>query len=86
MVMIYKADTKLILLQVPELNSYALILAVIEGSFRPAIHPGENKYVIPCFESSSTEVKRPSVKTFAENAHPPPKDFFLIIDDMDGKA
>lgn len=50
-------ETQLILLQVPEINSYVLIIPLIEGSFRSAIHPGVNAEVILCVESGSTKVK-----------------------------
>ncbi|KAK9289200.1 hypothetical protein L1049_017674 [Liquidambar formosana] len=50
-------ETQLILVEVPELNSYALILPLIEGSFRSAIHPGTDGDVILCVESGSTKVK-----------------------------
>lgn len=50
-------ETQLILLQVPELSSYVLIIPLIEGSFRSAIHPGVNGEVVLCVESGSTKVK-----------------------------
>lgn len=50
-------ETQLILLQVPQLNSYVLILPLIEGSFRSAIHPGADGDVVLCVESGSTKVK-----------------------------
>ncbi|KAJ0034991.1 hypothetical protein Pint_24327 [Pistacia integerrima] len=59
-------ETQLILLQVPELNSYVLIIPLIEGNFRSAIHPGANGDVILCVESGSTKVKG---KTFSCSAY-----------------
>lgn len=50
-------ETQLVMLQVPEINSYALILPLIEENFRSAIHPGSNDEVILCVESGSTKVK-----------------------------
>ncbi|GMY27934.1 stachyose synthase-like [Fagus crenata] len=51
-------ETQLVMLQVPEINSYALILPLIEENFRSAIHPGSNDdvHVILCVESGSTKV------------------------------
>ncbi|KAK6160982.1 hypothetical protein DH2020_004363 [Rehmannia glutinosa] len=53
-------ETQLILLQVPELNSYVLILPLIEKSFRSAIHPGRDGEIILCIASGSTKVKASS--------------------------
>ncbi|KAG8383919.1 hypothetical protein BUALT_Bualt04G0064100 [Buddleja alternifolia] len=53
-------ETQLIILQLPELNSYVLILPLIEGKFRSAIHPGSNGEVVLCVESGSTKVMEKS--------------------------
>ena len=58
-------ETQVILLQVPEFNSYALILPLIEGSFRSAIHPGPAGEVVLCVESGSTKVKGSSFSSCA---------------------
>ncbi|XP_038723804.1 stachyose synthase-like isoform X2 [Tripterygium wilfordii] len=51
-------ETQLILLRVPELDSYVLVLPLIEGSFRSAIHPGKHEgEVVLCVESGSEKVK-----------------------------
>ncbi|GMY27936.1 stachyose synthase-like [Fagus crenata] len=50
-------ETQLVMLQVPEINSYALILPLIEENFRSAIHPDSNDDVILCVESGSTKMK-----------------------------
>ncbi|XP_031486903.1 stachyose synthase [Nymphaea colorata] len=50
-------ETQWLLLDVPELGSYALILPLVEGSFRSALHPGTDGHVILCAESGSTKVK-----------------------------
>ncbi|KAL2459341.1 putative galactinol--sucrose galactosyltransferase 4 [Forsythia ovata] len=60
-----QAETQLILLQVPELNSYVLIIPLIEGNFRSAIHPGVNGEVVLCVESGSTKVKGKSFSSCA---------------------
>ncbi|KAK0608181.1 hypothetical protein LWI29_026847 [Acer saccharum] len=59
-------ETQLILLQVPEINSYVAIIPLIEGDFRSAIHPGSDGQVILCVESGSTKVKS---KTFSSCAY-----------------
>ncbi|XP_051127690.1 stachyose synthase-like [Andrographis paniculata] len=53
-------ETQLLLLQLPELDSYVLILPLIEGNFRSAIHPGSDNQVVLCVESGSTKVKAAS--------------------------
>ncbi|KAL2470263.1 putative galactinol--sucrose galactosyltransferase 4 [Abeliophyllum distichum] len=60
-----QAETQLILLHVPELNSYVLIIPLIEGNFRSAIHPGVNGEVVLCVESGSTKVKGKSFSSCA---------------------
>ncbi|KAL8481339.1 hypothetical protein ACS0TY_027741 [Phlomoides rotata] len=50
-------ETQMILLHVPEITSYVLILPIIEGSFRSAIHPGPEGEIVLCVESGSTKVK-----------------------------
>ncbi|OVA16756.1 Glycosyl hydrolases 36 [Macleaya cordata] len=58
-------ETQLILLEVPESNSYVLIVPLIEGCFRSAIHPGLDGDVILCVESGSTKVKANSFSSCA---------------------
>ncbi|KAF3783135.1 Stachyose synthase [Nymphaea thermarum] len=58
-------ETQWLLLDVPELGSYALILPLVEGSFRSALHPGTDGHVIFCAESGSTKVKTSSFTTCA---------------------
>ncbi|KAJ4968736.1 hypothetical protein NE237_015437 [Protea cynaroides] len=50
-------ETQWVLLDVPELKSYVLILPLIEGKFRSALHPGEDGHLMLCAESGSTQVK-----------------------------
>ncbi|KAK4425966.1 Stachyose synthase [Sesamum alatum] len=58
-------ETQLVVLQVPELNSYVLILPLIEGNFRSAIHPGTDGEVLLSVESGSTQVKGSSFTSCA---------------------
>jgi len=58
-------ETQWVLLDVPELGSYALILPLIEGGFRSALHPGDNGHVMICAESGSTQVQSSSFKAIA---------------------
>ncbi|VVA21168.1 PREDICTED: galactinol--sucrose [Prunus dulcis] len=50
-------ETQWVLLDVPEIKSYVIILPIIEGSFRSALHPGTDDHVMICAESGSTQVK-----------------------------
>ncbi|KAK1293721.1 Stachyose synthase [Acorus calamus] len=50
-------ETQWVLLEVPELASYALILPLIEGKFRSALHPGRDGHVMVCAESGSTKAR-----------------------------
>lgn len=58
-------ETQWVLLDVPELSSYVLILPLIEGKFRSALHPGEDGHVLLCAESGSTQVKASSFNSIA---------------------
>ncbi|KAL5852220.1 hypothetical protein ACOSQ3_007338 [Xanthoceras sorbifolium] len=66
-------ETQLVLVQVPELNSYVVIIPLIEGDFRSAIHPGSGDgddhnnvgEVILCVESGSIKVKAKSFSSCA---------------------
>lgn len=58
-------ETQWILLDVPEIGSYALILPLIEGSFRSALHPGTNGHITICAESGSTRVTTSSFNAIA---------------------
>ncbi|GFQ07440.1 stachyose synthase [Phtheirospermum japonicum] len=49
-------ETQIILFQVQELNSYVVILPLIEKNFRSAIHPGPKGEITLCVESGSTKV------------------------------
>ncbi|KAK6160967.1 hypothetical protein DH2020_004348 [Rehmannia glutinosa] len=77
-------ETQLILLQVPELNSYVLILPLIEKSFRSAIHPGRDGEIILCIASGSTKVKASSFTScvylhIGENPYDLMRDAFAAI-------
>ncbi|KAG6575756.1 Stachyose synthase, partial [Cucurbita argyrosperma subsp. sororia] len=50
-------ETQWVTLNVPEINSYVVIIPIIEGSFRSALHPGIDGQVLICAESGSTHVK-----------------------------
>ncbi|XP_043723648.1 stachyose synthase-like [Telopea speciosissima] len=53
-------ETQWVLLDVPELRSYVLILPLIEGKFRSALHPGVDGHVMLCAESGSSQAKTSS--------------------------
>ncbi|KAL6223391.1 hypothetical protein ACLB2K_006778 [Fragaria x ananassa] len=50
-------ETQWVLLDVPEIKSYVIIIPLIEGSFRSALHPGSDDHVMICAESGSSAVK-----------------------------
>ncbi|GMY07992.1 stachyose synthase-like [Fagus crenata] len=50
-------ETQWVLLNVPEIKSYVIIIPIIEGSFRSALHPGTDGHIMICAESGSTQVK-----------------------------
>ncbi|KAF8392716.1 hypothetical protein HHK36_023065 [Tetracentron sinense] len=58
-------ETQWVLLDVPELRSYVLILPLIEGKFRSALHPGVDGHVKLCAESGSIHVKTSSLNAIA---------------------
>ncbi|OVA16759.1 Glycosyl hydrolases 36 [Macleaya cordata] len=58
-------ESQWILLDVPELRSYVLIMPLIEGKFRSALHPGIDGHVMICAESGSTRVQASSFNNIA---------------------
>ncbi|KAK4483318.1 hypothetical protein RD792_010504 [Penstemon davidsonii] len=77
-------ETQFVILQVPEINSYVLILPLIEKSFRSAIHPGANGEVVLCVESGSTKVKEKSFSScmyfhVSENPYDLMRDAFAAV-------
>ncbi|XP_022953244.1 stachyose synthase-like [Cucurbita moschata] len=50
-------ETQWVILNVPEIRSYVVIVPIIEGSFRSALHPGTDGHVMIWAESGSTQVK-----------------------------
>ncbi|GMH02296.1 hypothetical protein Nepgr_004135 [Nepenthes gracilis] len=58
-------ETQWVLLDVPEIGSYVLIVPIIDGSFRSALHPGNDGHMMICAESGSTQVKSSSFKAIA---------------------
>lgn len=49
-------ETQWVLLDVPEIKSYVIIIPLIDGAFRSALHRGENGEVMICAESGSARV------------------------------
>ncbi|KAK7284565.1 hypothetical protein RJT34_19312 [Clitoria ternatea] len=58
-------ETQWVLIHLPEINSYVIIIPVIESSFRSALHPGSDGHVMICAESGSTNVKASSFDAIA---------------------
>ncbi|CAN4106540.1 unnamed protein product [Withania somnifera] len=55
-------ETQWVLLDVPEIKSYVIIIPIIEGKFRSALHPGTDGHVLVCAESGSSQVKASSFR------------------------
>lgn len=58
-------ETQWVLLDVPEIKSFVIIIPIIEGSFRSALHPGSDGHVMICAESGSTQVKASNFNAIA---------------------
>ncbi|KAL5791968.1 hypothetical protein ACOSP7_000562 [Xanthoceras sorbifolium] len=58
-------ETQWVLLDVPETSCYIMIIPIIEGSFRSALHPGIDGQVMICAESGSARVKASSFDSVA---------------------
>ncbi|XP_065860294.1 stachyose synthase [Euphorbia lathyris] len=58
-------ETQWVLLNVPEINSYLIIIPIIETGFRSSLHPGKNGEIMISVESGSTKVKSSSFKAIA---------------------
>lgn len=58
-------ETQWVLIDVPEIKSYVIIIPIIEGNFRSALHPGSDGHVMIWAESGSTQVKASSFGAIA---------------------
>lgn len=58
-------ETQWVLFDVPEIRSYVIVIPIIEGKFRSALHPGPDGHVMICAESGSTQVKASSFDALA---------------------
>ncbi|XP_048235653.1 stachyose synthase isoform X2 [Ricinus communis] len=58
-------ETQWLLFDVPEISYYVLIIPIIEGSFRSALHPGIDGHIMICAESGSAEVRTSSFNAIA---------------------
>nr|CAD31704.1 putative stachyose synthase [Alonsoa meridionalis] len=50
-------ETQWIMLDVPEIKSYAVVVPIVEGKFRSALFPGKDGHILIGAESGSTKVK-----------------------------
>lgn len=55
-------ETQLILLHIEDISSYVLILPIIEGKFRAALHPGADDSIVVGVESGSDLIQGSSFK------------------------
>ncbi|KAK6120143.1 hypothetical protein DH2020_046049 [Rehmannia glutinosa] len=53
------------MLDVPEIKSYVVVIPIIEGKFRSALHPGTDGHVLICAESGSSHAKVSSFDAIA---------------------
>eukprot|EP00262_Sarcandra_glabra_P017167 TRINITY_DN579_c0_g1_i1.p1 TRINITY_DN579_c0_g1~~TRINITY_DN579_c0_g1_i1.p1 ORF type:complete len:847 (+),score=139.58 TRINITY_DN579_c0_g1_i1:541-3081(+) len=60
-----QVETQWVLIEVPEIQSYVLILPSIEGKFRSALHPGADGHVMLWAESGSTKERTSSFDQIA---------------------
>lgn len=58
-------ETQWVMLNVPEINSYAVVIPIVEGKFRSALFPGKDGHVLVSAESGSTSVKTTSFTSIA---------------------
>ncbi|XP_030549491.1 stachyose synthase-like [Rhodamnia argentea] len=58
-------ETQWVLLNVPEASSYVVIVPIVEGAFRSALHPGRGGHVTICAESGSTRATASSFEAIA---------------------
>lgn len=58
-------ETQWVLLDVPEIKSYVIIIPIIEGCFRSALHPGSDGHVMIGAESGSTNAKASNLDAIA---------------------
>ncbi|XP_073063284.1 stachyose synthase-like [Primulina eburnea] len=77
-------ETQWIMLDVPEIKSYAVVIPIIEGKFRSAFFPGTDGHVMICAESGSTTAKSLSFHAIAyihvsENPYNLMKEAYTVI-------
>ncbi|KAL1190854.1 putative galactinol--sucrose galactosyltransferase 4 [Cardamine amara subsp. amara] len=60
-----QTETQWVMLKIPEIDSYVVIIPIIERSFRASLNPGENGNVLITAESGSTKVKESSFNSIA---------------------
>nr|CAC86963.1 stachyose synthase [Stachys affinis] len=58
-------ETQWIMLNLPEIKSYAVVIPIVEGKFRSALFPGKDGHVLISAESGSTCVKTTSFTSIA---------------------
>ncbi|KAL2239069.1 stachyose synthase [Sesamum indicum] len=58
-------ETQWVMLDVPEIKSYVVVIPIVEGKFRSALHPGKDGHMLICAESGSTQVKASSFDAIA---------------------
>ncbi|KAG8389577.1 hypothetical protein BUALT_Bualt02G0243600 [Buddleja alternifolia] len=77
-------ETQWVMLDVPEIKSYVVIIPIVDGKFRSALHPGKDGHMLICAESGSTKVKSSSFSSIAyvhvsENPYTLMKDAYTAV-------
>lgn len=58
-------ETQWVMLDIPEIKSYAVVIPIVDGKFRSALHPGTDGHMLICAESGSSKVKASSFDAIA---------------------
>ncbi|KAL8544867.1 hypothetical protein ACS0TY_005176 [Phlomoides rotata] len=77
-------ETQWVMLNVPEINSYVVVIPIVEGKFRSALFPGKDGHMLVAAESGSSHVKASSFGAIAyvhvsENPYTLMKDAYTAV-------
>ncbi|KAJ6826141.1 stachyose synthase-like [Iris pallida] len=79
-----RMETQWVMFHVPELDSYAVLIPLVEGRFRSALHPGADGGVVVWAESGSEQVQTDSFRAisyvhFGDNPYTLMKEAFTCV-------
>lgn len=77
-------ETQWVMLNVPEINSYVVVIPIVEGKFRSALFPGKDGHMLISAESGSSHVKTAAFGSVAyvhvsENPYTLMKDAYTAV-------